>query len=308
MPIHIPPVSRRHFLTGTLATSVGMLLPGRSLHAADDQINAARVDVNRWTLMADIHIWEHRDRVAGKVKPAENFEAARQRILAAKTKPAAVIVAGDCVYLTGQKADYAVLADIVRPYREAGIPLHMALGNHDNRGNFLEAFPEAKTRDQSSGSPKHVSIIKSPHADFFLLDSLQKTDHTPGRLGESQLQWLAAALDTGADKPAILVMHHQPDRNPETQGLRDTKELYEVILPRKQVKACVFGHTHRWNIDNVEGLYLVNLPTLAWIFDKKEPIGWVDATLRPDGMSLTLNALSEKHPAHGRISDLAWRK
>ena len=300
MPIHLPAITRRRFLSGTLATGTGLLLPKRLL-AGD-----AKIDANRWMLLADIHVWEHRDRVHEGVNPAANFEEVRRRILAHKSRTAGVIVAGDCAFLYGEKADYAVLADIVRPYCEAGVPLHMALGNHDNRENFFDAFPEAKLPHKLNGFPQHVSIVKSPYANFFLVDSLTKTYQTSGRLGKTQLQWLAKALDANADKPAIVVMHHDPHHR-DTTGLQDTEALYELILPRKQVKAYVFGHTHRWSVDKVEGLHLINLPTLAWIFDKTQPVGWVDARLRPDGMLLTLNTLNRKHPAHGQLNDLIWR-
>ncbi|MGB7933682.1 MAG: hypothetical protein WCH04_15950, partial [Gammaproteobacteria bacterium] len=49
---------------------------------------------------------------------------------------------------------------------------------------------------------KHVSILETPRANWFLLDSLQRTNDLLGRLGEVQLQWLAKALDARADRPA----------------------------------------------------------------------------------------------------------
>lgn len=59
-----------------------------------------------------------------------------------------------------------------------------------------------------------------------------------------------------------------------------------VLLARKQVKAWLFGHSHRWRTDKHEDLHLVNLPTMAYVFDKAQPAGWGDAQLRPDGMTL----------------------
>jgi hypothetical protein len=81
-----------------------------------------------------------------------------------------------------------------------------------------------------------------------------------------------------------------------------------VLLARKQVKAWLFGHSHRWRTDKHEDLHLVNLPTMAYVFDKAQPAGWVDAQLRPDGMTLRLSVLDHQHPDHGKSLDLAWRK
>jgi hypothetical protein len=152
-----------------------------------------------------------------------------------------------------------------------------------------------------------VSIVESPRANWLLLDSLDKTNYTPGLLGEKQLAWLAAALDARADRPALVVMHHNLDRDPQTSGLRDTGRLLEVLAPRRQVKALFYGHTHRWGAEQVDGIHVVNLPTLVWLFDKQQPRGWVDARLRAEGMTLRLNALDPGHSAHGQTLELAWR-
>ncbi len=302
MPIHIPPISRRRFLAGSVATGAGLLLPWRA------RAEESAVDPNRWALLADTHIFEHLDQSPNGIKPAESFAAARDRILGSTPKPAGAIVAGDCVYMEGQKGDYAVLVELVRPLREAGMPLHLALGNHDNRENCWEAFPEAKPQTADlQPIDKHISIVEAPHANWFLLDSLHETNYTPGRLGRAQLDWLATALDARPNKPALLVAHHFPSRAENDNGLLDTKELFEILAPRKQVKAYIFGHSHRWSIAAQQGIHLVNLPTLVWTFDNTRPRGWVDAQLRPDRMTLTLNHLDPNDPKPVDTRVLGWR-
>jgi len=301
MPVHLPPISRRCFLAGALATGTGLLLP-KTVWAAERS-----VDSNRWTLLADIHIRAERDIVVRSVKPAEQFTKARTAILAKCPDTSGILVAGDCAFGSGRLGDYRVLAELLQPLREAGVPLHLLLGNHDHRGNLWNVFPEARAAVPQPSIDRHVSIIESPHANWFLLDSMQKTDFTPGRLGEAQLQWLSKALDARADKPAIVMAHHQMDLDPKSSGLQDTAALFDVLMPRKQVKAYVFGHRHRWDILKREDLHLVNLPTLVWPFDETQPRGWVDAHLRANGMTLTLHSLDPAHPAHGQTVDLPWR-
>ena len=84
--------------------------------------------------------------------------------------------------------------------------MHLVLGNHDQRENFWAAFPEAKPA--LPAADRHAAVVETPLANWFLLDSLYKTNVTPGLLGAAQLQWLAKALDAHADKPALLVAHH----------------------------------------------------------------------------------------------------
>jgi len=302
MPTHVSTISRRRFLAGSLAAGAGLLWP-RPAVAAEPP-----VDPNRWALLADTHVWEHRDRLHGGVKPAENFALARRQILALRPRPAGVIITGDCVYIQGKPGDYAVLAEEVEPFRRAGLPVHFVLGNHDHRENFYRAFPGTKPAGEAPVPGKHVAMLPAPHANWFLLDSLQRTNYTPGRLGRAQLAWLAKALDARRDKPALLVMHHNPDPTGKSEGLQDTAALMEVLLARKNVKAYVFGHTHRWQLGRREGIHLINVPATAWLFDKAQPRGWLDVKLHPGGATLVLNSLDGRHPKHGETVELKWRR
>jgi 3',5'-cyclic AMP phosphodiesterase CpdA len=294
MPIHLPPISRRQFLAGTLATGAGLLLP-RRLWAAE-----RTVDADRWTLLADIHVWAERDRLVHNLKPAEQFTKARTGFLAECPDTAGILVAGDCAFDKGKPEDYAVLVELLQPVREAGVPVHLALGNHDRREAFWKAFPEAKAEVALPSIDRHVSIVESPRANWFLIDSLN-VGSVPGRLGEVQLQWLAAALDSRPDKPALVMAHHNP------AGLKDLEDLFKVLAPRRQVKAYMFGHSHRWEVSRRDDLHLVNMPTLVWTPDEIQPRAWLDARLRSDGMTLVVHSLDPSHSAHGQKVDLAWR-
>jgi 3',5'-cyclic AMP phosphodiesterase CpdA len=301
MPIYVPALSRRRFLTGSLAAGAGVMLGGPLL------ADTTPVDANRYVLLSDLHVWEHRKGEHGGQFPTPNFEAARSEILALTPRPATAIVSGDCVFREGHAEDYAVLADLIHPLRKAGISFHFALGNHDGRENFHAAFPETKPKSEPPVPHKCVAIQETPHANWFLLDSLLKTNHTPGRLGKVQLEWLAKALDARSDKPALVVAHHNLDTKPNTHGLEDTQALLDVISTRKQVKAYIYGHRHRWSSETQDGLHMVNVPTLVWVFDQKQPRGWVDVRLRPDGAALVLHALDKAHKANGQTIDLKWR-
>ncbi len=103
------------------------------------------------------------------------------------------------------------------------------------------------------------------------------------------------------------MVHHQPDQREKATGLTDTAAFLEVVQPRKQVKAILFGHTHVWKHYETEGLHFVNLPTTAYLFNPKEPAGWVDATVSDGGMKLQLNEITKKHAKNGEVLDLKWR-
>jgi len=154
---------------------------------------------------------------------------------------------------------------------------------------------------------KHVLVIPTPHANWFVLDSLDQTNKTAGVLGSDQLKWLADALDRAADKPALVIIHHNPDHRPIISGLVDTSPLFDLLLPRRQVKVWFYGHTHTWAAGQRDEMHLVNLPPTAYVFSPVQPSGWVDARLNATGMTLELRSVDPQHARHGERVELPWR-
>jgi 3',5'-cyclic-AMP phosphodiesterase len=300
MPIYLPPINRRRFLGGALASGAGLLLP-QCLAAAERP-----VDPDCYVLFADTHVPQEREQVQRGIKPAEMCRQAVTSILALDSTPAAAIIAGDCAFLQGKRGDYATLRQLLRPLRLAGVPLHLALGNHDHRENFWATFSktESQTKDRPLPPDKHVAVVETPQANWFLLDSLNTTNVAPGLFGEAQLAWLAKAIDARPNKPALVLGHHNPD---PVHGLTDAAAFFDVVVPRKQVKAYFFGHTHRWNCAEYLGLHLVNIPAVAWQFTAAEPRGFVTTQLNPHGATIVLHTLDQKHPKHGQKIELKWR-
>lgn len=298
MPITLPPISRRQFVLGAAAGAAGLML--QPSLAGD-----ATANPNRFILMGDTHIAGDRSLVSRGVVMHDNLQQAVAETLGLTPRPASVLVAGDLAFTAGAAEDYGVLVELLQPLREAGLPVHLALGNHDNRERFWEAVRPSD--DPSPVEDKHVTVLPCPAANWFILDSLDETNKTPGVLGEAQLTWLAKALDDKADKPALLMVHHNPDFSPQPRALTDTGPLMDAIVDRQHVKAVFFGHTHQWKLAEREGIHLVNLPPVAYVFAKGKPSGWVDAQLTSQGATLTLQSLDQQHPQHGETHELSWR-
>jgi hypothetical protein len=301
MPIALPPVSRREFLRRSFLAGAGLLAAPGLLAAT------RRTDPDSWALFADTHIAADRAKVQRGIAMAKHFEAAAAEVRALRKKPAGVLIAGDLALNSGEAEDYATLRDLLVPLR-AELPVHLALGNHDHREHFLAAFAEAVPKERPVETHV-VSLVPSARANWFLLDSLEKTLSTPGQLGEAQLAWLAKALDAHRDKPAIVVLHHNLDAKNGAFALKDTPRFLEVVRPRRQVKACVFGHTHVWrHWEDESGIHCVNLPPVAYIFNEGDPAGWVQADLERRGMKLELRCIDPKHRLQGQELELKWRK
>lgn len=301
MPVYLAPFSRRQFLKRSLALGAGIAL------APGAWASEKSTDAHSWALLSDIHLAADRNRVERGVNMAEHFTTVSRHLLALPKNPASVLVCGDCAFNSGQSADYSVVADLLQPIRAGRMPVHLMLGNHDNRERFWEGFPAEKAAARPLAD-RQVALVRTPYANWFLMDSLERTQSTPGLLGKEQLDWLKESLDANPRKPALVFVHHNPGIDGGNMGLKDTLLLLDIIRPRKQVKAYIFGHTHHWGVSqDYSGLHLINLPAVAYVFAAGEPSGWVHATLRPQGMQLKLHCVDPTHKDNGQVVKLDWR-
>ncbi|MDP6524909.1 MAG: metallophosphoesterase [Kiritimatiellia bacterium] len=301
MPITLPPLSRRQFLKRSLAGTAGILV-GRITLAAD-----ATVDPCRFALMSDVHIAGDKAKIMRGVNLVEHFTRACAQIAELNPRPAASAVTGDCTLLDGQPDDYMVLSEVLVPIREAGVPVHLVLGNHDCRERCWASIAPDAGQDKVVEN-RHITVVESPHANWLMLDSLDVVNRSPGALGEAQLKWLDVALAERSDKPALIVTHHNPLFGKEKSGLSDTGPLYEVLLSHSNVKAHFFGHTHKWSTKpHDSGIHLINLPPVAYVFNKEKPSGWIDVRLKANGATVQMNSLNPEHRQHGQTVELEWR-
>lgn len=301
MPIHLAPLSRRKFLKhsllagGTLAFAPGLFAASR------------RADPHAWAIFSDMHIAADPAKIAREINMTDHFVAASKEVLALPQLPAGILMCGDLAYNSGEAGDYQQFTSLLTPLRAGGLPLHLALGNHDHRERFWAALPAADAQKRAVAD-KHVALLKTPRLNWFILDSLEVTLQTPGLLGAAQLEWLAKALDSNRRKPAAVFVHHNPGTEANINGVKDTQALLDIIRPRRQVKVWIFGHTHLWRIKTDEsGLHLVNLPPVAYVFKAGDPAGWVHANVRRDGLKLELRCVDQTHKDHGQVVDLKWR-
>ncbi|MDB5297941.1 MAG: cpdA 2, partial [Phycisphaerales bacterium] len=141
MPIHLPPLSRRRFLASSAAAAAGLLLPGRSWGAdALAPAGGTPVDPDRLALLSDIHVAADPAAVNRGVNMADHLAAAVRAVLDGPARPAGLLVNGDLAYNAGLPGDYATVLAGLAPVRAAGVPVHLTLGNHDDRANFFRAL------------------------------------------------------------------------------------------------------------------------------------------------------------------------
>lgn len=291
MPVTLPALNRRRWLQGSLAA---LLAP----HA-----RAQAEDAETWILFSDTHIHADTTLQARGVNMAENLTRCVNQALKSRQKPYGVLVNGDVAYLDGKAGDYEAFAAGVAPLREAGVAVHCALGNHDDRDPFLAAFTSPEEPRPVVG--KHVSVIRSARVNWVLLDSLDQVNSTPGVLGEAQLGWLDRTLAKLPERPTFVLAHHNPQETlaegQKATGLTDSGALFKVLGRHAKVRAFLYGHTHNWSHRTAaDGLHLINLPPTAYVFNPARPNGWVAARALADHMEFELRALNPAHDQHAQ--------
>ncbi len=232
-------------------------------------------------------------------------------LLRLEKRPSAVFINGDLALRDGQPEDYTLFAKLIQPLREAGMSVHLTMGNHDEREVFYGVLQGERPK-QSPVLSRHVAVVKTRYANFFLLDSLKATMIAEGDLGEEQLAWLATSLDAHGSKPAVIMVHHNPRLGGDPKhfpgGLIESQPLWDLFEKRKHVKAYVHGHIHDWGLAKHEEVHIVNTPAVSYVANPAtSTTGWTMARLNRDGMTLTTHTHLLDHPLNNREHRLDWR-
>ncbi len=301
MPIHLTAQHRRQFLFTTGAAVVcSSAAWGRDAAAVEDDLVY---------LLNDTHIGEQHP--PGAAVPS-HLRLVVDQLVDRQRKPACVLINGDLALKDGQAGDYRHFERLIAPLRAAQIDTHLTLGNHDNRDAFYEVMRTERPEDPPVVS-RHISVVQTRWANFFLLDSLIETMVTQGTIGGQQLSWLAESLDAHAAKPAIIVAHHNPRLGGDPLhfpgGLIDSQQLWDLLVARPQVKAYVHGHIHDRSTAQHQGIHIINTPATSYVADPaKSTTGWTTARLAADRIELTTHTTDPKHPWNGETATLSWRQ
>jgi 3',5'-cyclic-AMP phosphodiesterase len=174
-------------------------------------------------------------------RPAAGLQLALARVMALDPLPDCVVITGD---LTdhGRPDEYAMVRDIIG---DLPVPVHLALGNHDDRETLLDAFAGGPLLGDSMEA--HYAV-EYPGATVVVLDS-HLAGSPAGRLGSAQLDWLAEVLKRRPDTPAVLGVHHPPVpvgiEFLDGMRLLDGEALLDLVDDHPNVVRVMAGHVHR---------------------------------------------------------------
>lgn len=281
-----------------LATAGSVFVMGTSSSFGSD--NSAK-ETTHWAFLSDTHIPADVENNYRGFYPYRNLQKIVPEI--ASASPGGVVITGDLARLTGEPGDYTNLKKLLNPLAEK-TPIFLALGNHDNRDNFVKVFEDTPGRKQPVRG-KHVVVVEKPHARLIVLDSLLYANKVAGLLGKAQRQWLETYLKECDDRPTILCFHHTLGDG--DGDLLDVPRLFDMIEPIRKVKAIVYGHSHAYGYSKLEDIHLINLPAVGYNFNDAQPVGWVEARLKSNGGDFTLHAAGGNKDMDGQTTKLTWR-
>ncbi len=181
-----------------------------------------------------------------------------ESLLALQPQPDLLLATGDLTE-HGSIASYETLKSVTA---RLPFPVHFALGNHDDRGNFRQVFPDVPVTE--CGRVQYAFA----HGDlrFVVLDTLAEGLHGGG-LTEDQAAWLDATL--GEDtSPTILVLHHPPIETGNGWMTEDidapwVQRLSAVVARHGHVVRMITGHLHRAIVTGWHGTTLAVCPSTA---------------------------------------------
>jgi 3',5'-cyclic AMP phosphodiesterase CpdA len=198
--------------------------------------------------------------------PATPDEFNRQRLDLALAALCAMVPRPDLLLVTGDIADYGDDVISYRRFKEAiadlPFPVFPAMGNHDSRGPFREAFPETPDAD---GFIQYA--IEDHPVRILVLDTLEDGRHGGG-FCDIRGRWLSERLAEAPDRPTMVALHHPPvatglnwlDEDPDAEWMQ---RLRAIVEPRDNIIAVIAGHLHRPIVTRWAGTMLAVCPSTA---------------------------------------------
>lgn len=163
----------------------------------------------------------------------------------------AVLATGDLVQ--DDASGYARFREV---FGVLGVPVYCIPGNHDE--------PEAMTRELS-GPPFQLGGVARWRGWIGVMLDSYLHGKAQGRLSESALAGLEAALKAHARDHAIVCLHHHPvavgSHWLDQVGLENADEFFAALDRHRNVRAVLWGHVHQLHESQRNGVRLMSTPS-----------------------------------------------
>lgn len=202
--------------------------------------------------VSDPHICVPGHRIIG-LDPSARLRAVLGAATTAHADAAAIVILGDLTH-HGRADEYRELHSILA---QIDIPVIPMIGNHDRRDAFLAQFPVAPRTPSG-----HIQQWRDVGAHRIItMDSLDgppyPTGHHAGLLCPDRLAFLHHALETRADRHAIVCIHHPPFETGvvgmDRIMLSNGAEVLDLLADHGNLH-LVCGHMHQTISGSTQGV------------------------------------------------------
>lgn len=174
------------------------------------------------------------------IDPEKHLRAAMADVLQKHADADLLVMTGDlCNH--GDPEAYDILKDILAP---VPFDVRLMLGNHDDRPNFVLAFPQHPRDDYGFIQ----SYMDTTYGRLIFLDSHEQ-GVIGGMYGEDRLAFLDTALAGAGELPATIFIHHPPMdcgiAHFDHIGMHDDGAVMKRLVGHPAgIRHIVFGHIH----------------------------------------------------------------
>lgn len=173
--------------------------------------------------------------------PGERLRRAVASIVGEHADARFCVITGDLTHW-GEAPAYAALREILAPLP---MPVHLLIGNHDDRAAFVSHFPGTPT-DAEGFVQQCVPFERG----LLLTLDTNEPGVSHGVYCARRLAWLAQQLRESGDAQLWLAMHHPPFDiglpSMDRIGQRDAAAIASLLAPhRHRIRHLFFGHVHR---------------------------------------------------------------
>jgi 3',5'-cyclic AMP phosphodiesterase CpdA len=207
----------------------------------------------KFVVMSDLHLLGEGE-LSLTLDTAARLEQAIDAVIARFDDADFCILAGDLADL-GEAVAYERLKSIIA---RMPIPVHITLGNHDDRPTFLSVFGE----DHAAETGKIDKVIDHEGYRIILLDS-SEPGRVDGVLEPVQIDWLKARLAEAMDRPVVVVLHHNANAlhiHSDDIRMLEPDAFIDALKTHPDIRQVIAGHVHLTSTASWRGL---NFTTLA---------------------------------------------
>ena len=191
----------------------------------------------KFVVMSDLHLVPEGE-LSMTLDTAARLEAAVEAVNARYGDADFCVLAGDLADL-GQAAAYERLKAIIA---RVDIPVHVTLGNHDDRPAFLSVMGDDHAAE--TGNVDKVIDIKGYR--IILLDS-SEPGRVDGVLEAGQIAWLRARLAEALDRPVIVILHHNANAlhiESDNIAILEPEAFLDALATHPDIRQVIAGHVH----------------------------------------------------------------